>query len=815
MSSSKGDSVQHTDAAATISIQSIIDKLTDLRKLLDEKVIKGDVPDRGSQEGGIKLAPSEDGQAKLNTDLEKVCKELDYMIRAFDKLKKFEGDLKEPLKTLDNNVNDILKDLEVLKSSSGSLKQIQQNLKVLRSNITKVKIQIPLQHQASNLISDASRYLQATVASREEGDLPNLYEAANILEIKGSFYEEIQDKYNGLDKKALKMCLLCFAIFPENAEIKKSLLRFWWFGERLMENPIVTGEKENMDRVNDVLGELIKKGFIEPVEKKSRLPATRYKMHPIVRSLLIKLAKEANFFDYDAKGIPTMDVSASEKSCLIKSEGHSHWFSKNPFQEGEEQKINPGDQQKTNSKGRQQKNSKKQQQTNQEKQQPTSSENQQKTYQENQRKQKELLKNLEELQTLFNISKQFPDLPEEKFSKIKGVRVLYLGRWESTAERHMEVESTEFLKGLEKMKELRFFSLQGISGISTLPKSLGKLINLRILDLRACHNLEELPKELGLLKKLTYLDMSECYLIDNMPKQLTSLSELQVLKGFVISKNRHSCTFGNLTTLSKLKKLTINVNSDEFSIDKAEGDLYRFQALRKLRIAWGAGSSKSIDGNKEEKKGNGNQETNGNKRKFYKRQQNDAAKSMLSNLKMPWGACGEGTSKSVAEKKVTATTEKSTLEGKDEIRKIDYGKQESSEGEKQGSDAAKSGAKNLNDNKDAGKQKTEEAISLEKLDLQCFPRPEPPSWLVPEKLESLKSLYIRGGRLSYLGEPKGSKKWEVETLRLKYLTGVQINWKDLQTQFPKLTYLERVNCPGITFCPCDANGVWRNLEKEK
>ncbi|XP_021281181.1 uncharacterized protein LOC110414338 [Herrania umbratica] len=767
MSSPKDGSVQQTNSPETTSVQIILQKLQDLRGRLVE-VTKAKVVDSAQDNKGEEGKPADEDEQKkekeMHTQLDKACKELHYMIREFEKLKNFEDNLRKPLTTLEENVNDILNDLKVLRSSGGTLKQIEHNLKVLRSNITKVKIQIPLQHQASNLISDASRYLQATVASREGGDLPNLYEAAKKIEIEGSFYKEIQDKYDGLDTK-LKLCLLCLAIFPDNAEIKKSLLRFWWLGERLIKHPNALEEKGKKDRVNDVLGVLIKEGFIEPIEKKSRLPATRYKMHPIVRSLLIRLAKEANFFDYDSKGIPTMDISACKKSCLIKSERLSHWFSKNPFpmkvekQQEEAQKINSETQQKTDSKG----------------QQNTNSENQQQKYQEHQREEKQLLRNLEELQTLFNISKQFPDLPEEKFSKMKGINVLYLGRWESTAERHMEVEKTEFLKGLKNMKKLRFFSLQGISGISKLPKSLGKLINLGFLDLKACHGLEELPKELGSLKKLTYLDISECYLIDNMPKQLSSLLELQVLKGFVISKNRHSCTLGNLATLSKLKKLTINVNSDEFSIDKAEEDLCRFQGLRKLRIAWGAGgdeSPKLINKTKDEKKGNGNQETNGDKSKGHKGKQNDAAKPGPRKLKMPWGACGEGSSKSVPEK-------------------------------------------NLNDNKDAGKQNIEGAIKLVKLDLQCFPKLEPPRWLVPEKLASLKNLYIRGGRLSYLGESKGSEKWEVETLCLKYLTGVQINWKDLQTQFPKLTHFERVNCPGITFCPCDANGAWRNLEKGK
>ncbi|MFQ6625183.1 hypothetical protein Gotur_004499 [Gossypium turneri] len=172
---------------------------------------------------------------------------------------------------------------------------------------------------------------------------------------------------------------------------------------------------------------------------------------------------------------------------------------------------------------------------------------------------------LENLQTLLNVSKQFPELPEELFPKMKNIHVLYFGRWEGTAERYMEVEDVDFLKGLKKMSNLRFFSLHGISGFKKLPDSIGNgmLQNLRILDLKACHNLEELPKEVGLPKMLSYLDFSECYLLDRIPTDLSKLSELKVLKGFVFSSNS-PCNLTYLTTLSELKKLSISIHDDKF-----------------------------------------------------------------------------------------------------------------------------------------------------------------------------------------------------------------------------------------------------------
>jgi hypothetical protein len=70
----------------------------------------------------------------------------------------------------------------------------------------------------------------------------------------------------------------------------------------------------------------------------------------------------------------------------------------------------------------------------------------------------------EKLQTIFNVNEPYPDFfKSEWFSKLKTVKVLYLGRWQTSAKHHIEVESVEFLKGLKSMKLLRFFSLQGIS----------------------------------------------------------------------------------------------------------------------------------------------------------------------------------------------------------------------------------------------------------------------------------------------------------------------------------------------------------------
>ncbi|KAI7993546.1 Disease resistance RPP13-like protein 4 [Camellia lanceoleosa] len=95
--------------------------------------------------------------------------------------------------------------------------------------------------------------------------------------------------------------------------------------------------------------------------------------------------------------------------------------------------------------------------------------------------------------------------------------------------------------------------------------------------------------------------------------------------------------------------------------------------------------------------------------------------------------------------------------------------------------------------------------SLQKLELECFPEIDTPSWLRSANLKNLKKLYIRGGLLCKLDEIVATT---VEMLQLKYLSDFQMRWMDLRRLFPKLIYLEKVECRGLNSFPCDQNGVW-------
>ncbi|GKV05568.1 hypothetical protein SLEP1_g17565 [Rubroshorea leprosula] len=673
---------------------------------------------------------------KVKGELEKLCKELEFMKLAFQKLKKFEDDLTKPFKTLEKNVDDIEKDLPSAPNRYSSAKQVQSNLRVLRNNITKIKIQIPLQHHATQTNSESRGYKE-TVASKEHDDLPNL--SHEKVELKQSAYcVELFKKYETLKDDRLKLCLLSFAIFPENAKVKKRLLRYWWVGEN-----IILPEEEEKKFTNETLEKLVKMEFIEPVNKKYGLSPRSYRMYPIIRSALITKARKEQFFDYDHHGNPTMNFSECYKACLVKAEEESPRSISKHFSRHEEE--------------------------------------------------------LGKLETLFNVSEQFPDFKGEWFSKMKSIRVLYLGRWESSTDRHIEVESPICFEGLSKMKNLRFLSLQGISGIKSLPNSLCQAAKLRILDLRACHNLEELPDSIGSLKKLTHLDISECYLLDQMPKELSSLLELKIFKGFVISDHKKTCSLEELKALQKLEKLSINIIDREYKAERLGSAISKFSNLEKLKVAWGGATLTPAGAEEKSEETNSGTESQGQGGQHKRQVEKGAATAKpCSVAKKLWGKLKNRNKERYAAQSTVSSQEKT--ESSDNLSLL-----------RRFGHVAFFTSK-LREAASLNQEMTPEELvwSVTKLELQCYPETTPPNWLVPGVLPKLKNLYIKGGRLHNLPEMKTRTKWKAKILCLKYLSDLKTDWKELREMFPDLEYLERVRCPKVMFCPCDGDG-WCHL----
>ncbi|XP_062073921.1 uncharacterized protein LOC133778113 [Humulus lupulus] len=786
------------------------------------------VPKHGKakkEETGVEKSPGEGSKPKKSPEImiKKLESNLEQMESDLTKLKGNEEHFKREIESHTDQIKELFKNIKEARSSQlngdgQNESSIAHKLWEINKKIIKLKHRIPSTSATTGAADrrDESPKTEAAGTQIAVDELLRLYTSTSFTE--SSLYNEIKNVYDyELDEKE-KNCLLCFAVFTENEELTKRMLTYWWAGEAyIIENK---QDKKTIEELAEkILEKFVGKHLIEPVYKKRWPTAKSYKMQPIIRSVIVKLAIEKNYFAYDDNGNLKARSPESKKVCLVKKfenknkiDEKNHALSsdsqaqtlpksedpkveKNPAPSSDSQAQAPPksedpkvEQNPALSSDSQAQAPPKSEDPKVEKSPAPSSDSQAQAppkSEDSKDEQNPALSSDSQAQappksedqypkgwetkrkTIFNVDEPFPDLrlnwlakgrdknrntEEEKrlevvewLSKMKDLKVLYLGTWRASGNKHhIEVDSPDFLKALWSMSSLRLLSLQGISRIIKLTDSIKGLTSLTILDLKACHNMEELPKEISYLKSLTHLDVSDCYMIDHMPRELRHLTNLQVLKGFVVGKDKHLsgkfCAFDDLARMKNLTKLSIFISRKDFPSGKDFQTFESLDGLKKLSLSWGAdnetkGTSSSTTSPSGEKK---------------------------------WTKCFDIWGRS------TPSGEKKSIEEK------------------------------LSKN-------------LEKLDLQCYPHESTPSWLVPGKLANLKKLYIRGGKLGgdlgYSSFKNGNEStmiaWKfVETLRLKFLAGLKLDWEEMEEFFPKLSYLEKIDCPLVTMCPCDADGVW-------
>ncbi|KAL1821116.1 hypothetical protein ACET3Z_015985 [Daucus carota] len=794
-------------------------------------------------------------------------RELEYITSTCEKLQVYDVVVLEELKLAVNKLQ-VIRDAITSDSSSAPSADdeagddIEKELRLFKKYIRKMKLPIPYKFDAKDLDKQLEELNKSATRTADEIALFMLQKQIPRLHLNPTFenspaFRDFEVQYNALPNN-LKLCLLCFSVFPARAIIKKRLMVYWWIAEGFIDQKGYAGNAKDLEQLGaEYFNELVKKDFIKPYHNKRRLEVETCKMPSFIRSAVISIAARAKFFDFHSTGRPEVNCRSSFRSALFSGiHGLESDF------------------------------------------------------------------DFEKFHVVFNVCEDILDIKPEWIHRMKNVVVLYLGRWQSIGNHHIEVNEEKFLEALGDMKQLKLLSLQGISRIVALPDQVTKLENLTILDLRACHNLERIPREIGLLKSLTHLDLSECYLLENIPKGLSKLKNLLVLKGFaVVEPSKDSCNLKDLSKLLKLRKLSIFTGLKDFP---KEDDLKAFQqltALTKLKIVWGG---KGRDDSNQPQ----NESTVGEKSENYQEVSMERQKPTLENKDnegstdppapetKPEHSVGstepdtlrapEGDNRETPQDKTTLSSKGSTLQDMAKLPKLKDLKPNFCFGETTphetgtkiaASDAMDSAApvlvpqlpsepaaepgkvtgeatrpelpstpeskvataatedtekvpsskmSNTNSSsrsavlKSSSKQAKQKKwwnwikrspengkkngdsqhlpAQLQKLELQCFPNTKAPDWLHPTKLKNLEKLYIRGGQLSDLGgntrEWNGKViPWEVKILRLKYITGLAMHWKEVDKLFPQLIFLEKVDCPQLTFFPCDEAGVW--IKKDK
>ncbi|CAN4109190.1 unnamed protein product [Withania somnifera] len=598
--------------------------------------------------------------------------DLQFIDEAYENLKNYKGEVVRQQQRAKEN----LKFQEITK-----VEKVVMRLKTEIPSKVKVRYSAPTDRDAKQKENLPNREKNEHLAGVHSFYKKDLFK-------NNAIFKEFEASFNLLNSQN-KQCLLCFALFPQDATIKKRLLMYWWIGEGF-----IRSDKNGESDAGVVLKELTSKNFIQPVYDKCpfKIKAHSYKLQPLAHAAVTMLAERENFIDFDEKGNPMREHARSVRCCLVPR--------KDKKLENEESHGKNNSNLRTTSSSKSG-NSK-----------PTA-------------------------HVVFNLNEAFLRLKYEWLTEMKHVNILYLGRWDSTSKKHIEVEEPKDLEGLATLKYVKFLSLQGISGMTEIPESISKLWNLSVLDLRACHSLEVIPQGIGSLHNLTHLDLSECYLLSHMPKGLGVLKNLLVLKGFEVQGSTdklHSCTLEDLLEMTNLSKLSIHTELEDFP---RHSDLYvlkKFEQLRTLTIEWGGNLFRDPD--------------------FVKKPGKLGITRTMTRI-VTWKKVDEN---------VVPT----------------------------------SGF----------------PPNLEKLDLKCYPKRSAPTWLKPNNLNKLNKLYIRGGELRDLGQfefATDPEPWNnVKTLRLKYLTEMEMDWTEFRELFPEVEYLEKVKCPKLTMFPCNAHGVWKD-----
>ncbi|KAI4345914.1 hypothetical protein L6164_012999 [Bauhinia variegata] len=233
-----------------------------------------------------------------NALLEKINKledDINSIIALFAAINRWEQSLVEKFTNLGRHLGNC--DDEIINSA---LDGILAEMGLIKTSVSQLQ-KMPLIGRASS----------GPVRDREGSERPE----ASKLEEKifastaiNPAMKSFQASYDYIDGLHLKLCFLFLSIFPENAVIKKWPLIYLWIGEGLIKE-----EKEG----EEIFEELLKLDLIIPCRNGISPIVNKCKIHPWIRYMLISLAKNAELFDFDSRGIPHSDITICRRACLL------------------------------------------------------------------------------------------------------------------------------------------------------------------------------------------------------------------------------------------------------------------------------------------------------------------------------------------------------------------------------------------------------------------------------------------------------------------------------------------------------------------
>ncbi|CAH2046309.1 unnamed protein product [Thlaspi arvense] len=520
------DAYQDTDEAAMEEHTPVLTSKSIGAVTLEE--ITSEQPTIGAGEGTgferTRSAPPRSLPRPVN-QIRKLQRVLRGLKRNLNHMKSLQSDVERELNYRSRSLSLVAKDAEPSRSLHTSLTDcLEKDLENITNKLLDLmnKVPVPPEKQKNKKASPDHQDGDGDNDGKVIACLPGIH--ANEEDLKRlAVFRDVQGKFTGLSTER-QICLLSFGVFPENQEVNRTMLMYWWIGE-----DILPREAKPEDAVKDILKEFMEKKLIEPVENKRKVEPNSYKMTPFVHSSVVLISEEIGLFNmYQKATKPKMKKSDLNKVCLVQES------SSQPEAKGRRMKP----------------------------------------------------ENMETVFNVSEKFPEFTCKWFTSMTKLKVLYLGRWERTEREIEidsrrvmkdlsslkrlRFLSLQGISAIKSLSrsacKLSELIVLDFRDCYNLEKLPDDIHKLKNLIYLDLTGCDALERIPVRLSWLDNLEVL---KGFVVSDFQTEIT-------------------CELGALVHLTKLRKLSITVDRGGFGLNdliKATGD---FKSLEILKVRWGS-----------------------------------------------------------------------------------------------------------------------------------------------------------------------------------------------------------------------------------
>uniref|UniRef100_A0ACD5UZY6 Uncharacterized protein n=2 Tax=Avena sativa TaxID=4498 RepID=A0ACD5UZY6_AVESA len=439
--------------------------------------------------------------------LSSIRDEMSQLKHVFQKVQEKEKGIYSNFDAIEQHIDELFEGPIIDAEGSLKLRQmggLREKLYAIHEEITNIWGKVNDSYKVSVGLMAAGHEVSSSHPSPAADAFYITRESAQMWELKGII--------DILDTR-LRKCLMCLAVFPEDAVIKKRLLIHWWIGEGFVSS--VSEGKKLFDEL------LVPKGFIKPVKKYHCAKVHSCKVQPWIRWILIEAARSSAFAELNSDGSSKNDFTRTRRACLhdgkILTSFHHHVLTvyniKQQYLELNKGWFSGKTGLSTLQLGRWQDSN------------------------YDPRAHHIEMNNAEFL-------KQFKSCKELKYLSLRGISRI-----------------ASLPTSIGKLTRLVILDLKACHNLEDLPKEIVKLVKLEYLDVSECYLLSGMPK--GLIK-LSQLEVLKGFVLANARskdpchlKELVMLKKLRKLSIRIGNNSIDSDQFEKINEFSALRSLTL------------------------------------------------------------------------------------------------------------------------------------------------------------------------------------------------------------------------------------------------------------------